>query len=75
MRKRLLILSLILPVHALADESSCSSEYERGKREAGAYAEMLGIIEGTIDGHSLAMDDVPSREQSIQFLERFFLCK
>jgi hypothetical protein len=109
MRKRLLILSLLLPVHALAGESICSSEYERGKREAGAYAEMLGIIEGTIYGHSLAlnkptvcligtpkekvqaiakaimsessekspivMDDVPSREQSIQFLERFFPCK
>jgi hypothetical protein len=75
----------------------------------GAYAEMLGLIEGTIYGHSLTlngpriclvgtpkekvqaiakalmsdsfakspivMEDVPSREQAVQFLERFFPCK
>lgn len=109
MRKQLLLLPLILTAHASAGEPNCSPEYERGKREMGAYAEMLGVIEGTIYGHSLTlenpnicltgtpkekvqaiakaimsdsfekdpivMEDVPSREQAIQFLERFFPCK
>lgn len=109
MRKHLLFLSLFFAAHVFAGEPNCSSEYERGKREMGAYAEMLGVIEGTIYGHSLTakgpsiclagtpkekvqaiakalmsesfakapivMDDVPSQEQAVQFLERFFPCK
>jgi hypothetical protein len=109
MQKHLLLLLLIVAAHASAGEPNCSVEYERGKREMGAYAEMLGVIEGTIYGHSLTlngpsiclvgtlkekvqaiakalmsdsfaklpivMEDVPSREQAVQFLERFFPCK
>ena len=109
MRKLLLMLLPLVAAHAAAGEQECSSEYERGQREMGAYAEMLGIVEGTIYGHSLTlnspvacltgtpkekvqaiakvigsesfrkspivMDDVPSRDQAVQFLERFFPCK
>lgn len=109
MRNHLLFFFLLLAAHVSAGELNCSSEYERGRREMGAYAEMLGIVEGTIYGHSLAlkspsvclvgtpkekvqaigkalmsdsfakspilMDDVPSRDQAVQFLERFFPCK
>lgn len=109
MRKHLLFLSLLFAAYAFAGEPNCSPEYERGKREMGVYAEMLGVIEGTIYGHSLTvkapsvclagtpkekvqaiakalmsdsfakapivMDDVPSQEQAVQFLERFFPCK
>jgi len=100
---------LLVAVHASADEQGCSSEYERGKRETGGYAEMLGVVEGTIYGYSLTlsnpkvclsgtpkkkvkaiadavnsesfakspilMDDVPSKDQAVRFLERFFPCK
>lgn len=41
-------------VPALATEL-CSSEYERGKRETAAWAEMAGIVEGVIYGHSLTL--------------------
>ncbi len=40
---------------ALADNATCISEYGRGERETGAWAEMLGIVEGTIYGHSLTL--------------------
>ncbi len=42
----------LVAAHVLLPVSKCSSEYKRGQREMGAYAEMLGIVEGTIYGHS-----------------------
>ena len=100
---------LLIALPVLASEPSCTSEYERGRREIGAWAEMAGVMEGVIYGHSLAfssaefclsgtpkekvqaitralggesyranpvlIDDVPTREQAQQFLERFFPCK
>ena len=102
----LILASLALP--ALAGEIQCQTEYERGKREIGAYAEMAGIIEGTIYGYTLVeysqniclsgtakekvqaiakafasesfmnkpilMDDVPTKDQALEFLRRFFPC-
>lgn len=46
---------MTLVANTMADEAPCSSEYERGRREIGAYAEMVGIIEGAIYGHSLSI--------------------
>jgi hypothetical protein len=47
-----LILAL-LSLPTWAGEAQCQSEYERGRREMGAYAEMAGIVEGTIYGYTL----------------------
>jgi hypothetical protein len=97
---------LLIALPVLASEPLCTSEYERGRREIAAWAEMAGVMEGVIYGHSLALspakfclsgmpkeqvqaiasafssdsykanpvliDDVPTREQAQQFLERFF---
>jgi|GEM_PF-2979367 len=93
---------------AASENQACNDEYERGRREMGAYAEMAGIVEGVIYGYSLGMgrpevclpaeaksrvkaianalisesfandpilmDEVPSRQESHQFLKRFFSC-
>jgi hypothetical protein len=47
--------ALLIALPALAIEPSCTSEYERGRREIGAWAEMAGIMEGVIYGHSLTL--------------------
>ena len=106
---RLLLLSVFFVVPAFGEDLKCEAEVKRAKRAEAAFGEMLGIVEGTIYGHSLTlnsstvclggtpkekvqaiakafmsdsfaeapilMDDVPSREQAIEFLERFFPCK
>lgn len=33
----------------------CSAEYQRGQREMGAYAEMVGIVEGALYGYSMIL--------------------
>lgn len=48
-------LSMLFAASVSAEEGICSSEYERGRREMGGYAEMMGIIEGAIYGHSLTI--------------------
>lgn len=103
------VLALAFSVRVFAADEQCNADYERGRREMSAYAEMLGVIEGTIYGHTLSlastniclagspkekvqaiakaiasdsfakkpilMDDVPTKEQAIEFLQRFFPCK
>ena len=106
----LLLVALTIAAPALATDAQCTSEYERGKREIGAYAEIIGVIEGTIYAHSLIHDSpkvclsgsprekiqaigkalssssfrdepivmtefIPTREQAIKFLVRFFPCE
>lgn len=38
-----------------SQEQVCRDEYERGKREMGGYAEMLGVIQGVIYAYSLEL--------------------
>lgn len=49
----LVVLSITFP--AYAQEQICKDEYERGRREMGAWAEMAGIVEGVIYGYSLEL--------------------
>lgn len=53
MKQALLISALSVASSAVLADEPCKMEYERGQREMGAWAEMLGLIEGTIYGYSL----------------------
>ena len=44
---------LLIALPSFSQNSTCKDEYERGQREMGAYAEMIGIIDGVIYGYSL----------------------
>jgi hypothetical protein len=55
-RKIFVCLALVMmTLPSFSQDQACKDEYERGKREIGAYAEMLGIIEGVIYGYSLEL--------------------
>jgi hypothetical protein len=51
------VFSILIIANVWAGVPDCSSEYERGRREMGAYAEMVGIMSGTIYGHSLGINN------------------
>jgi hypothetical protein len=49
------VILLLVALPGFSQEQACKDEYERGQRHMGAYAEMIGVMEGVIYGYSLEL--------------------
>jgi hypothetical protein len=49
------VILLLVALPGFSQEPACKDEYARGQREMGAYAEMVGILEGVVYGYSLEL--------------------